>query len=149
MESSICTTCGDSSFFERERMTDTQPSVPVVLRFRGGQTRTCRSAPQIETERETLTVTLENTSVEDVPFAELKAIFFLRDPNREEGQDAPKLATGSTLSVEFSDGEVMRGMASEYNPERRGFYLYPLDSGRNERVFVVNSAVVSIEVEKF
>ena len=35
-----------------------------------------------------------------------------------------------------------------YNPERNGFYLFPLDRSKNDRIFVVNSAISSIEVEK-
>ena len=113
----------------------------VVLRYRDGRT-----------ER----VTLVNTNVEqkvasirrddapaDVPFSELKAIFFPRTNPEEE----PDTATGSTIAVEFADGEVIRGVA-HYNPERNGFYLYPYDRSRNERIFVVRSAIVSIEVEK-
>jgi len=41
----------------------------------------------------------------------------------------------------------MRGVA-QYNPERNGFFLFPLDRSKNDRIFVVNSAIVSIEVEK-
>ena len=46
-----------------------------------------------------------------------------------------------------ADGEVIRGVA-QYNPERNGFFLFPLDRSKNDRIFVVNSAIVSIEVEK-
>jgi hypothetical protein len=51
------------------------------------------------------------------------------------------------IAVEFQDGEVIRG-AAHYNPERNGFYLFPDDRSKNDRIFVVNSAIVSIEVEK-
>lgn len=51
------------------------------------------------------------------------------------------------INVEFSDGEVIRGVA-QYNPEKNGFLLFPHDRSKNDRVFVVNSAIVSIEVEK-
>ena len=113
----------------------------VVLRYRDGRT-----------ER----VTLVNTNVEqkiasirrdqataEVPFSELKAIFFPRTNPEEE----PDTATGSTIAVEFADGEVIRGLA-HYNPERNGFFLFPHDRSKNDRIFVVNSAIVSIEVEK-
>ncbi|MGZ8869391.1 MAG: DUF6982 domain-containing protein, partial [Thermoanaerobaculia bacterium] len=49
--------------------------------------------------------------------------------------------------VEFADGEVIRGTA-HYNPERNGFFLFPADRSKNDRIFVVNSAIVSIEVER-
>ena len=54
---------------------------------------------------------------------------------------------GMRIAVEFNDGEVIRG-AAHYNPERNGFFLYPDDRTKNDRIFVVNSAIVSIEVEK-
>lgn len=79
----------------------------------------------------------------EVQFATLKAIFFPRSVPEEELQ-APE---GSTISVEFADGEVIRGVAA-YNPVKTGFYLYPADRSKNDRIFVIGSAVVSIEVEK-
>ncbi len=114
----------------------------AVLRFRDGRTEKVHIAP-IDPARELVSATHEDGSVDDVPFAELKAIFFPRtDP--EEMLDA---ADGSTISVEFTDGEIIRG-AAHYNPERNGFFLIPLDRSKNDRIFVVNSAIMSIEVEK-
>jgi hypothetical protein len=49
------------------------------------------------------------------------------------------------IAVEFNDGEVIRGVA-HYNPERNGFFLFPEDRSKNDRIFVVNSAIVSIDV---
>src|SRR5437870_12934204 len=66
---------------------------------------------------------------------------------RAGADDEIETATGSTISVEFADGEVIRGVA-HYNPERNGFFLFPHDRSKNDRIFVVNSAIVSIEVEK-
>jgi hypothetical protein len=54
---------------------------------------------------------------------------------------------GSLIAVEFADGEVIRGTAT-YNPEASGFFLFPLDRSKNERIFVVRDAIASIEVEK-
>ena len=78
----------------------------------------------------------------EVPFSELKAIFF-----PQASPDALEPATGMQIAVEFNDGEVIRGTA-QYNPERNGFFLFPADRTKNDRIFVVNSAIVSIEVEK-
>ena len=80
----------------------------------------------------------------EVPFGAVKAVFF---PQREP-DDSIEPAAGSQLSVEFFDGEVIRGIA-QYNPERKGFFLFPVDRSKNDRIFVVNSAITSIEVEKF
>jgi hypothetical protein len=52
------------------------------------------------------------------------------------------------VSVEFADGEILRGLTHDYNPVAAGFYLTPLHEMMLQRVFVVSSAVVAIEVEK-
>ena len=101
--------------------------------------------PQIDPERQTVSVINEDGTGRDVAFSELKALFFLRDPELETPHEVPP---GSTLAVEFADGELIRGITGEYNPTASGFYLYPHDRSKNDRVFVVNSAVVSIDVEK-
>ena len=114
----------------------------AVLRFRNGQTERVQ-LEQADLDREVLHVKRESGDTADVPFDQLKAVFF---PHQAESHVYPKDA-GSTIAVEFADGEIIRGVA-QYNPERNGFFLYPHDRSKNDRVFVVNSAIVSIEVEK-
>jgi hypothetical protein len=114
----------------------------VVLRYRDGRTERASLAP-IDPSHESLQVTREDGETGEVPFSLLKAVFI---PQTSQ-PDAVEPATGSMIAVEFSDGEVIRGTA-HYNPERNGFFLFPLDRSKNDRVFVVNSAIVSIEVEK-
>jgi hypothetical protein len=113
----------------------------IVLRYRDGRTERVPRA-DINADEKFVAVTHDRATV-NVPFSELKALFFPRtNPDQE-----PDTATGSTISVEFADGEVIRGIA-HYNPERNGFFLFPHDRSKNDRIFVVNSAIVSIEVEK-
>lgn len=112
----------------------------AVLRFRDGRTeRVHISAIDFEHHR-VIAKSAEGASA-SVAFEELKAVFF----PKSQGQVEP--ASGHTVTVEFADGEVIRGIAT-YNPERNGFFLYPEDRSKNDRIFVVNSAIVSIEVEK-
>jgi hypothetical protein len=113
----------------------------VVLRYRDGRTERV-TLVDANVEQQVATVRRES-STSDVPFSELKAVFF----PRTNPDDEPDTASGSTIAVEFADGEVIRGIA-HYNPERNGFFLYPHDRSKNDRIFVVNSAIVSIEVEK-
>jgi hypothetical protein len=115
----------------------------VVLRYRDGRTE---RATLIETdvEQQIVRVTRDDGANDEVPFSVLKALFF---PRNEHEEDAISPPSGSTIAVEFADGEVIRGVA-HYNPERNGFFLFPLDRSKNDRIFVVNSAIVSIEVEK-
>jgi hypothetical protein len=118
------------------------PETQVVLRYRDGRTERASLDP-IETDREVLQVRRDGGATDEVPFSALKAVFF----PRTVPEDALEPAAGSSLAIEFSDGEVIRGTAV-YNPERNGFFLFPLDRSKNDRIFVVNSAIVSIEVEK-
>lgn len=113
----------------------------VVLRYRDGRTERVSLEP-FDPQREVVIVRRDHDQAE-VPFSLLKAVFFPR-VTPDERLEAP---TGSTIAVEFTDGEVIRGIAN-YNPERNGFFLVPHDRSKNERIFVVNSAISSIEVEK-
>ena len=111
----------------------------VVLRYRDGRTERVGLAP-IDPARQVFQVKRDGSDAE-IPYSDLKAVFFPRLV--EENQlEQP---SGSTLAVEFADGEVIRGIA-HYNPERNGFFLFPHDRSKNDRIFVVNSAIVSIEV---
>lgn len=114
----------------------------VVLRYRDGRTERVKLGP-IDPSREVVDVIHDSGEETEVPFADLKAIFVPRELPENEQEPA----SGMRLAVEFSDGEVIRGIAN-YNPERNGFFLFPLDRSKNDRIFVVNSAIVSIEVEK-
>ena len=114
----------------------------VVLRYRDGRTERTRLAP-IDSSREVLTVHDDDGTSRDVAFTELKAVFFPRTAAPESMEPA----AGMQIAVEFNDGEVIRGIA-QYNPERNGFFLFPNDRSKSDRIFIVNSAIVSIEVEK-
>lgn len=112
----------------------------VVLRYRDGRTERATLEP-IDSSREVLTVRLDDGSTNEVPFADLKAVFF---PQARDGEPLEP-AAGLNIAIEFNDGEIIRGIA-HYNPERNGFFLFPQDRSKNDRIFVVNSAIVSIEV---
>jgi hypothetical protein len=115
----------------------------VVLRYRDGHTERATLSP-IDSDRQVLSIQREDGAAADVPFSLLKAVFFPRmNPDKPIGDPPP----GSEITVEFADGEVIRGTAN-YNPERNGFFLFPHDRTKSDRIFVVNSAIMSIEVEK-
>jgi hypothetical protein len=114
----------------------------VVLRYRDGRTERAALDP-IDPAREVLIVRRDEGGPDEVPFSALKAVFF----PRLVPDEALEAASGMQIAIEFNDGEVIRGTA-HYNPERNGFFLFPADRSKNDRIFVVNSAIVSIEVEK-
>lgn len=115
----------------------------AVLRFRDGRTERATLDP-IDPTREVVTAHQDGGGTLDVPFAALKAVFFPRVVVEDHELEP---ASGMQIAIEFNDGEVIRGIA-HYNPERNGFFLFPEDRSKNDRIFVVNSAIVSIEVEK-
>ena len=112
----------------------------VVLRYRDGRTERATLEP-IDPSREVLTVRCDDGTTSEVPFSVLKAVFF---PQARDGEPQ-EASAGLQIAIEFNDGEVIHGMA-HYNPERNGFFLFPQDRSKNDRIFVVNSAIVSIEV---
>jgi len=113
----------------------------VVLRYRDGRTERA-TLLNTDADREVFTVSHDDSSHE-VSFREIKAVFF----PRHSPDDPLEPASGSTIAVEFADGEVIRGSA-HYNPERNGFFLFPPDRSKNDRIYIVNSAIVAIEVER-
>jgi len=114
----------------------------VVLRYRDGRTERS-TLIETDVDRQIVRVARDDGAKDEVPFSILKALFF----PRTAAEELQEPVAGSMISVEFADGEVIRGVA-QYNPERNGFFLFPLDRSKNDRIFVVNSAIVSIEVER-
>lgn len=120
---------------------------PAVLRYRNGQTEQCSTAAEIAADIAEIAVDRGAEELEQVPLSMLKAIFFLREPRAEEEPEATP-PTGSSVAVEFADGETMRGMAVAYNPAATGFFLVPEDRSKIDVIYVVSSALISIDVEK-
>lgn len=121
-------------------MTDQQEA---VFHFRGGRTERGYLETPPDPDATTFRAVIGGESAE-IMLDELKAVFFLRDGEAREQEPAG----GSILAVEFSDGEIIRGRSAGFNPGKSGFYLYPADRSKNEKIFVVSSAVVSTDVEK-
>lgn len=94
----------------------------------------------------------------EVDVNELKAVFFVKDyqGNKDyqkvrtfEGQPQP-IPTQRKIVIIFKDGENFYGSTHSFNPERKGFFAYPIDPhDNNERVFVVKPAVNSVKFQRF
>ncbi|MGB3479326.1 MAG: hypothetical protein WBB67_09210 [bacterium] len=90
-----------------------------------------------------------------VKMANLKAVFFVKELHGMD-KDRPVVKRdfadlkdqkliGKKVRVEFLDGEVLNGITLGYSPQRRGFFLTPIDpESNNERIFAVLSAVKDI-----
>jgi len=88
----------------------------------------------------------------------IKAVFFVKDYKGNKDykkartfDNFPKgIPTERKIVIIFKDGENFYGTTHSYNPERKGFYVYPIDpKDNNERVFVINPAVNSVKFQKF
>ncbi len=89
--------------------------------------------------------------VEDIDVEKLKAVFFVKDTEGDKTRDAAyddEIAGGGRkVTVEFTDGEVIKGYTLTFNPNKHGFFMTPADlDGNNDRIFIVKSATSNVEV---
>lgn len=82
---------------------------------------------------------------------DLKALFFVKDfegdPQQEEGNefDPSHPPAGRRIKVVFSDGDVLVGTTTGYQPKRPGFFVVPADTSSNiERCYVIASATQEV-----
>lgn len=90
-------------------------------------------------------VTAAGSSPIEVRKSELKALFFVRDlagdPQHVERNEFEGAPVGRAIKVVFSDGEVLIGTTTGYQPGRPGFFVVPADPESNiERAYVVTAA---------
>jgi hypothetical protein len=76
---------------------------------------------------------------------ELKALFFVKDlegdPSYNERKEFDGAPIGRAIKVTFTDGEVLVGTTTGYQPGRPGFFLEPADpNSNNERCYIVAAA---------
>jgi len=94
----------------------------------------------------------------EIEVASLKAIFFVKDYKGDKKYQKVRTFNGQNeqfsgqrkIVIIFKDGENFYGTTHSYNPERKGFFVYPIDpKDNNDRVFVVNPAINSVKLQKF
>jgi hypothetical protein len=82
-----------------------------------------------------------------IPFAHLKAVFFVHDflgnPAHTAAADAEDpSARGRRITITFVDGEVLRGTTLGYSQNAVGFFVFPLDTTTNNtKMFVLAGAI--------
>jgi len=93
----------------------------------------------------------QQQSGSDILVKDLKAIFFVRDfagkPDYDEtpSDDGPK--HGRKVVVTFKDGEELSGATEAYNPQKQGFFMFPLDKNSNNlRIFVINRNIRQVKI---
>ena len=94
----------------------------------------------------------------DIEISSLKAVFFVKDFTGDKDYKKVRTFEGQPkgtpserrIIINFKDGENLYGTTHSYNPERKGFFVYPIDAKDNsERVFVVASAINSVKLQKY
>jgi len=87
----------------------------------------------------------------EVLIRDLKAVFFVKnfdgnpDYNERKEYGNGDKAQGRKVEVLFVDGEKLVGSTLGYDPNRLGFFLFPVDpESNNIRVFAVTAAVKSV-----
>jgi hypothetical protein len=79
----------------------------------------------------------------EVHLKDLKAVFFVKDfhgnSKYKESKKVEEGKPGRKIEVTFSDGEKVVGTTQAYNPQSKGFFVFPADAKSNSlRIFVVN-----------
>ena len=98
---------------------------------------------------------LSDTAVSEEPaevlIRDLKAVFFVKDFGGNPGYNERKeynngdKAQGRKVEILFVDGEKLVGSTLGYDPNRLGFFLFPVDpESNNMRVFAVTAAVKNV-----
>ncbi len=84
----------------------------------------------------------------EIRIKDLKALFFVKDfqgdRNYKEKKQAPegKKPPGRLIEVRWKDGEVIVGTTTGYDPQRAGFFLFPVDpQWNNDKVYIVSASV--------
>jgi hypothetical protein len=80
------------------------------------------------------------TDRETIELRKLKAIFFLREEAELLSGRLPTMQPGRRLEVRFNDNEHIRGIATSFERDRLGFFMFPEDpGGKISRIFVINA----------
>jgi hypothetical protein len=128
----------------------------IVVRYRDGRTLKGHTADFLPTRPSFHVVPAEAdvaaTRGIEIPLAELKAVFFVKDFTGNKAYQEAKAftpqqrVTGRKIRIEFEDGEVLLGTTMGYQANRPGFFLVPADpNSNNERCYVVSAGVRKVE----
>ena len=126
----------------------------VVVRFADERMIKGRTADFFP-NKDTFHVSVESDTAETKPMEintqDLKALFFVKefegDPEHVEGNefDTEHPPAGRKIKVVFTDGEVLMGTTTGYQPGRPGFFIVPADTSSNiERCYVISAATQEV-----
>jgi hypothetical protein len=127
--------------------------IEVVLHYRGGRTERCTLTQDFSPRQSSFEIVDADGHLRQVEVALLKAVFFLKERRRREGEmqmgsSAAQPPLGAVARVEFFDGEVIKGLVQHYSVANQGFFLFPsAPESNNERIFVVASSLTMVDIE--
>lgn len=121
----------------------------VVVHFKDGKLlkgQTSDFVPAQETFHITSEQEYDKGRTYEIKCAELKAIFFVKTLEGNHSYVEKKNFSevdasgrrGLKIKVEFSDGEVIRGMSFDYSKKFNGFFIMPIDPrSNNGKIYVI------------
>lgn len=124
-------------------------SQQVVAHFLGGRLAKGVSM-DVDPTRPTFHVRTVQGTTEEIKLSDLKALFFVRslegNPQRAESKELnpgdQRARASSLISIQFADGETIRGLTIRYPPNRPYFFVVPVDPGSNNIRILVNKSAV-------
>jgi len=86
-----------------------------------------------------------------VEMKDLKAVFFVwdfsGDAQYRESPHSDAPMHGRKIEVTFRDGEKLVGRTEGYNPQKLGFFMFPVDpKSNNTRIFVVTRNTLQVKL---
>ena len=100
----------------------------------------------------------DSDKILEIEISSLKAVFFVKDFIGDKNYKKVRTFEGQPkgtpserkIIIIFKDGENFYGTTHSYDPERKGFFAYPIGpKDNNARVFVVAPAIESVKLQKF
>jgi hypothetical protein len=125
----------------------------IVLRYRDGHALRCNLSEEFTPADRLVEATTDDGDRVHVEIDDLKAVFFLKDQARRDaemhlGRSSDEGRGGAVATVEFFDGEVIRGRMESYSVADSGFYLYPVSvDSNNRRIFVVARSLRTLSID--
>jgi len=127
----------------------------VVARYRDGKILT-GFTHDFNQNKQVFHLSLADNQKEvlEINTCQLKAVFFVKTFEGNKDYRGPaeailleklKKVPGIKLKITFFDGEVMYGSTQGYDPERKGFFMFPADQDANcERAFIIREATTDV-----
>ncbi len=100
----------------------------------------------------------EKKDVVEVKLSSLRAVFFVKSHKGNKDykkvrtfKGQPKITPSQRkIIVTCKDGEKIYGTTLGYNPNKKGFFISPIDpKSNNERIFINQTVVKSVDITEF